>query len=106
MNKDLIARAYDIAKRQLPPASSIILYGSAVFQQANRNPHQKTIDLLLLVPDSSAFHTANARANPGHYSGLGRLLGAGFVDYLKRVHPAFFVNGVEMDGLPFKYGVV
>ena len=46
-------------------------YGSAVFKQANYNvdtPDQ-VIDVILVVDDSTQFHSKNFKANSGHYSG-------------------------------------
>ena len=63
----------------LPPFSAAWAYGSAVFAQPglygtsagaplSQPPPPPMVDFLVAVRDPAAWHTANLRANPGHYT--------------------------------------
>lgn len=87
---------------------NVIGYGSGVFPQTKSSDAlaQNTVDMIITVNDSDAFHQKNIRKNPNDYEGLTSLIGSEYLSTLgKHVFPVHF-NHINLQGDPIKYGVV
>ena len=101
--------------RQFPPCRFVAAYGSAVFHQPATLPTTDTattaaasssrvapsasltaappmLDLLLVVDDPLAFHSANLSAHPSHYSFLRHLGGAATIASINALPAYLYYN--------------
>lgn len=82
-------------------------YGSAVKKQLSNVQKHNMIDLIFCVNNPNAWHEANIKLNPSHYSGL-RYFGHNFVTHYQKNFGAkvYYNTLVSMDELVLKYGVI
>jgi hypothetical protein len=63
-----------------------IAYGSAVFPQKGydyeKNKNSLMTDYILVVEDVKDFHQENLKRNSSHYSGLSRIFGSSYLEFL------------------------
>lgn len=90
-------------------------YGSAAFPQAISLKTQKSknmLDLILIVNDTYSFHNDNLITNQEHYSGLSKVLGVGFIDYMNNIKPSIYFNhSIDLldenkEYIQCKYGII
>eukprot|EP00904_Undaria_pinnatifida_P001568 jgi/Undpi1/11411/HiC_scaffold_30.g13708.m1 len=102
-----------------PEVEFAFAYGSGVMQQQGYAEHVRSppempmVDLVLAVRDSETWHKNNLERNPGHYSGLGRLLGAGGIARVQEGFGAKLyynalvpISTTSHRGRSMKYGVI
>lgn len=90
----------------LPPARFAFAYGSGVFPQVHHTSSSPMLDVILAVDCPHAWHTANLRMNPSHYSIPLRFLGAGATTVLQRSFGAGVYFNTLLSPPAFKYGVI
>lgn len=82
-------------------------YGSKVKKQIQNNSSGDMVDLIFCVNNPSAWHEANLKHNPSHYSGL-KYFGHNFVSqYQQNFGAKVYYNPlVPIDDVWIKYGVI
>lgn len=86
----------------------VLAYGSGVIQQQNEPMSEKMVDFIIATRDTTAFHDANRRMNPRHYSAI-RCLGTNKLVQLQRYFGArmFFNTRIKTPyGRMMKYGLI
>jgi hypothetical protein len=80
--------------QSFPETSLAFAYGSGVFAQPGAQKpgaEPPMVDLVFVVEDSYAWHSANLRRHSAHYSAL-RLLGPGFLARVQELGAGIFYN--------------
>ncbi|KRX06701.1 hypothetical protein PPERSA_09103 [Pseudocohnilembus persalinus] len=101
-----------ILQQKFPKLEFAFGYGSGVFAQTSYDYSDKKknpmIDLIFVVDDVEEFHSENLKLNPSHYSGLGKIFGSKYLEFLqKHIIPIHFNPMIQLtDDIQIKYGVI
>jgi translocator assembly and maintenance protein 41 len=97
-------------KEVMPEIRYAFAYGSAIQQQAGYDTVKMSkamVDMMLVVPDTAAFHAANLQCNAGHYSWLMRNAASPVRQAVQRAGAGVFFNtDIPFQGRTAKYGIV
>jgi translocator assembly and maintenance protein 41 len=91
----LPVREFTKALSQMPSMRYAIAYGSGAVRQkgySDADQAKTMVDFVLAVDDSETWHRDNLAANPHHYSGAMRLLGAGAVHKVQQLGAGVYYN--------------
>lgn len=101
---------HETFREVLPEIRYAFAYGSAIQQQAGYDTARMSkamVDMMLVVPDTAAFHAANLQHNAGHYSWLMRNAGSPFRQVVQNAGAGVFFNtDIPFQGRRAKYGIV
>lgn len=97
-------------KNNLSQIRYAFAYGSAVQHQSGYDAEKMSramVDMMLVVPDTAAFHQTNLESNPDHYSWLMRVCGEDFRQKVQNAGAGVFFNtDVRFGGRKAKYGII